>query len=66
MKTMDATMLAVITNRCIDMMQDAAVAYYAHQTDAREHHTKKAIDALREMAERLGFTVEEKSLEAAE
>ncbi|MDX1240395.1 hypothetical protein GOL95_10070 [Sinorhizobium medicae] len=64
MITMDATALATVTNRCTDMMQAAAVAYYSHRADEKRHHTETVVDELKRLTAALGFQIVEK--EAAE
>lgn len=55
MSRMDPTTLAVITNRCTDMMQAAAVAYYSNEADDQKHHTEVVFLRLRDLSDRLGF-----------
>lgn len=57
MSRMEATTLAVITNRCTDMMQAAAVAYYSNDEGDQKHHTEVVFVRLRDLAQRLGFEV---------
>ncbi|OAP40387.1 hypothetical protein AU381_00220 [Sinorhizobium glycinis] len=64
MITMDATALAAITNRCTDMMQAAAVAYYSPRADEKRHHTETVLDDLKRLTAALGFEIVER--EAAE
>jgi hypothetical protein len=65
MRNVDATILAAVTNRCTDMMQEAAASYYVRDPDDRRYHAGKLLERFRELGDRLGFTVEEKKLEDA-
>jgi DhnA family fructose-bisphosphate aldolase class Ia len=62
MRNVDAIALAAISNRCTEMMQVAAVAYYSRKPDDRAHYSERVVEQFRELADRLGFEIVEKEM----